>query len=190
MELDKLSKSIRFGIPHSKFIDKILTLRDSSINIEYFSFYKEVLIKHQVSNQNIFNPYSPTGGINSLRLGAIANHVGAIASNVRAYTNMFSGCTSLSTPSLLNEVVSDYFFPIFSFESHIYSLVKNIDVTGSCRISALPKENYLEHPDNFIKEDPPESYEKNLSLTVSEFESLLLTVLKNNDNLIRYFIKK
>lgn len=41
MNTNKLNKSIKFGIPHSPFIEKIFSTRDLSLkNIEYFTAYK------------------------------------------------------------------------------------------------------------------------------------------------------
>ena len=56
MNTEKLNKSLKFGLPSSAFIDKILSLRDNSIKdeIKYFTAY---ILAKDYTNTNISTEY-------------------------------------------------------------------------------------------------------------------------------------
>lgn len=177
MNINKLTTSIRYGIPRSKLIDKILELRNPSVNLEYFSIYKKVEIFHNHSNLSS-TPSLPL--LPKTRFTTI-------------YHQMFSNCTALSSVPRINVLTHEYILPLFSYGDYIYYITQ-IDINDEYQneyfLRKLFVHTYLEHPENFVKEIPKEQIFQSASLSIKEFEDMLLKQCQEDPSIIRFFIEK
>lgn len=170
MDLNKISNSIKYGIPHSKFIDKILELRNPNIDIEYFTIYKKVKILH-----NNYDKIALPKSNFAIKFSKI-------------YQNMFTNCTTLNNPNVvINKIESEYIIPIFSYKDYVYYVTETYT---TYLIEKFETESYLKYPENFIKETSKIDVFQNTSITVEDFEKLLFYELCSNKDLIRYFVEK
>ena len=187
MNLNKLTTSIRYGIPSSKLIDKILELRNPSVNLEYFSIYKKVEIFHNRINSLQFTQYTPSA--------SIINNAPILPTNFSGitYHHMFQHCSTLNSPPPLNVLNYEYILPLFSYGDYIYYITQidiNQEHTEEYFLRKLFVHTYLEHPENFVKEIPKEQIFQSASLSIKEFEDMLLKQCQEDPSIIRFFIEK